>query len=900
MTDTKKAETARDSLLVRIATWFFVNWRFTLLLWITFLGAGTVTYTSIIQREGFPSIQFPLTVVRGTYFVDDKQKVDDEIVKPLSKILANSDKVESSQLVAGDNFFSLQVRFNSSVSPQEGTSYLEDTIGKSNLPPQAQLTYITIDPAAFLNRYDMLLSVYSTDQAASAQTLQSAAESIADELKQDPNITQATVESLISSAVNPATGQAEQRQVAFSRLGISQSQSLEFFPSITIGLDRDASKMDIIEFSEYIKQRLQDLNVSNLEDIHVVIGADFAENITTQVNSLQTNLRDGLIAVAFVSLLLITWRASIITGLFMITVMAIVTGILYIVGYSLNTITLFALVLSLGLFVDDATIVVEAIDANRKSKKSPLQVIRESIRRVGMASMAGTLTTVLVFLPLVFIKGILGEFIRLMPVTIILSLLTSLALSLTVIPLLSRFFLLKKSHGNMTKVLNPVAKIEARVARFAGSLPRLLGDRPTVGKLVAVVMVGVSFGFIALAMVFAQKLTFNIFPPSKDSDQIGVQLTFPQGTSLREAETTVDQVGETISREVGGLTHRVTYGSFEQPNERGADALIELVPFTQRSEKSPELIDRLQHAFDTQLANKASVRVIQYDAGPPPDEYPFKIQIYTEDEAAAMALQSDLLNSIKDVELTRQNGTTARITKVKGSDNQTIARKDGRRVFQLQAAFDSDDVSALVTSAETYTKEKLTPDYLNRYGLNADQIGYDFGQESENEDSFSSLGLIFPLALGLMYLLLAFQFRSFLQPILIFMAIPFSLFGVFVGLFVTDNALSFFSMIGLIGLVGIAVNNAILLTDYANQERRIGLTPNEAISNALMKRFRPLLATTLTTVVALLPLALSDPFWEALAYTIIFGLLSSTFLVIFSFPYYYLGSEWLRSKFRRR
>ena len=198
-------------------------------------------------------------------------------------------------------------------------------------------------------------------------------------------------------------------------------------------------------------------------------------------------------------------------------------------------------------------------------------------------------------------------------------------------------------------------------------------------------------------------------------------------------------------------------------------------------------------------------------------------------------------------------------------------------------------------SAEDYVKDKFTPEYLTENGYSEDALGFDFGQASDDAESFASLAWAFPLALLLMYTLLTVQFKSFLQPLLIFIAIPFTFFGVFGGLYLTDNALSFFVQVGLIGLIGIAVNNTILLTDYANQERRAGKDAVEAISNATKKRFRPLVATTLTTIVALLPLALSDPFWEALAFTIIFGLASSTFLVVLSFPYYYLAAEKIRS-----
>ena len=146
--------------------------------------------------------------------------------------------------------------------------------------------------------------------------------------------------------------------------------------------------------------------------------------------------------------------------------------------------------------------------------------------------------------------------------------------------------------------------------------------------------------------------------------------------------------------------------------------------------------------------------------------------------------------------------------------------------------------------------------------------------------------------------LLILQFRSVVQPLLIILAIPFSLFGVFTALSLTDNPLSFFVFVGLIALIGVVVNNTILLIDAANQGRRAGLRPGEAIGQAVTRRFRPLVATTLTTVVGLLPLALSDPFWEALSFTLIGGLLSSTFLVLLTFPVFYLAVEKVRTPIR--
>jgi multidrug efflux pump subunit AcrB len=323
------------------------------------------------------------------------------------------------------------------------------------------------------------------------------------------------------------------------------------------------------------------------------------------------------------------------------------------------------------------------------------------------------------------------------------------------------------------------------------------------------------------------------------------------------------------------------------------------VSFTDREIKSPQIIEKLQTSINEQISDDISVRVIQYDAGPPVSEFPLTIQIFDEDLEKATALSTEVEQYINGATIERVNGTTATITETKLPTMQSVDRTDGKRTLVVSGAFDADDTSALLVAAEEYVREKFTPEYLASKGYNEDALGFDFGQESENAESFAGLIIAFPIALLLMYILLALQFKSFLQPVLIFMAIPFTFLGVFAGLYFTDNALSFFVQVGLIGLIGIAVNNTILLVTYANQEKDSGVGTIDAISNAVTKRFRPLIATTITTVAALLPLALSDPFWEALAFTIIFGLISSTVLVIISFPYYYLGAEWLRMRFSK-
>lgn len=901
----KSAPKGKDRFLVRMSSWFFVNWRYTFLLWVSVLIGGFVTYGWVIHREGFPPVQFPLTIVNGTYFVDDVNKVDSEIVKPLSEKITAMPEVQTSSVTAGPNYFTASVQFKDSVTPAQGTKLLKDTVALANLPKQSQVQFTTINPAAFLNKYDALISLYNDDPKTSAESLQAAAQKVVNSLKNDDYIESASIEPLVKSGVNPATQAEEQRQVAFNTIGIREESSMRFLPSITIGLNRQKDKTDILDFSKH----LQGISITSLSlpgigaGYHLKISGDFAEQINSQINSLQLNLRDGLIAVALVSFLFITWRASVITGIAMVSVIAVVIGILYLVGYSLNTITLFALVLSLGLFVDDATIVVEALDANRKKKLSPLQIVRTTIRGVGTASLAGTFTTVLVFLPLVFVSGVLGEFIRLMPVTIILAMITSLVLSLTIIPLLAKvFFFRSNSDDSVVERFNVVARIERAASRFAASLPRLLSSDSAAmrarGKIVAAIMVLISLVSLVMAGSYAQKLQFNIFPSSKDSDRLGLRVTFPEGYTLVKAQETTATINAVINKELQSDVKEVVYGLTAQPNERFVDARIDLTSYKIRGRKSPEIVSSLQGSLNDAVDKNVNVRVLQLDAGPPNEEYPFRIQIYDEDSAKAAVLATQMKDYLNGATVTRPNGKTAKITSVRLPGESVVVRKDGRRVFEIQAAFDGSDTSALVSAAERYSKEAFNDDRIRSLGFEPNNIGYDYGQESQNANSFKSLAIVFPLALAMIYVLLVIQFRSFAQPLLIFMAIPFSLLGVFAGLYYTNNAISFFSMLGLIGLTGISVNNTILLTDFANQERALGKGHVESISLAVQKRFRPLVTTTLTTIFALLPLALSDPFWEALAFTLMFGLLSSTILVLFAFPYYYLAVEWLRNKVR--
>jgi multidrug efflux pump subunit AcrB len=167
--------------------------------------------------------------------------------------------------------------------------------------------------------------------------------------------------------------------------------------------------------------------------------------------------------------------------------------------------------------------------------------------------------------------------------------------------------------------------------------------------------------------------------------------------------------------------------------------------------------------------------------------------------------------------LTRSSGKTAEFKSVTVSTPDAYYRHNGTPYVSVTGEFKDSDTTALVALAKTAVEKEFTDAKLQSYGLSKSNIVYDYGFESQNQDSFKTLLIAFPLVLVAIYILLLIEFRSLIQPILIFMAIPFSLFGITLGLYLSDNSFSFFSMLGFFALLGLSIKNTILLTDYANQ-----------------------------------------------------------------------------------
>lgn len=892
--------TKKDAnLLPKLTLAFFNRPRLTAILWLAITLFGIASYTTLLKREGFPAINFPVASVSGTYIVNNASKVDSQIVKPVSDLAMKQPGVKSAQGQSFDNFFTIFVQYDEGTNAQNATDNLQKAVKEQlKLPASANVSYTVPQfgvTGGAVKEIDLAISLYNKDTQTDTAGLTKQAEVYAQQLKQKnlSLVKEVSVQSPFEKATNPLTGKEQTVQKTFDRYGQRAEDKNSFYNSVIIAVSaKDGA--DVIKLDDQVRTAVNEINTQQPSGYTGTISASFAPDIKKNIGELQRVLLEGLLAVLIVGSIVIAIRASFITVISMITVLSATLGVLYLLGYTLNVITLFAIILSLSLIVDDTIIMVEAIDAQRKKQKDPKKAIEEATRKVSRAMIAATSTAALSFAPLIFVGGILGSFIRAIPITIITALAISLIVALVFIPLFAKYLLLGKKQMGEGHVKEVAAGFESGIASFI-SRP-MLWAKGSTKKLVGVGLSAVLVGtlFIVAAGAIGKNVVFNIFPPSKDANAMQVSLSFAPGTDITKAQLVADKANKIVGDTLGPNFETASY--YGVADAQKAPLNIKLISYDKRKETSKQLMAQLTKNFVG--FQGARVAISQVDAGPPASA--FTVRIESDNREASFKLAADIAKFLDNRELTRPSGEKAQVIDVNVSNPGSFARKDGVLGISVTAGFNGDDTTTLVNLTKTEVQKEFTNEKVKSYGLSGDALVYDFGQEDDNQKSFATLAIAFPALLFVIYLLLALQFKSLLQPLLIFMAIPFSLFGITLGLYLTDNPFSFFAMLGFFALIGLSIKNTILLTDYANQARRAGMGAVDSAHEALAERFRPLIATSLTAVFSLIPLALTSPFWEGLAVVLIFGLLSSTFLVITIFPYYYLGAEYLRININRK
>ena len=271
----------RRSVITSIATFATRQWKVTVALLGVVLIAGVSAFGFGLDREGFPPINTPVSVVSGTWFVDDAERVDAELAQPLAEQFATVEGVESTETQARPSSFVVVVEFESGIDSDEGTAALV-ALGLTG-PDGAEITYNPVNAAKLVGRYDVLVSVLGPLDA-SPQDLQAQAATLADHLASDESIETADVRDLVTTSIDPATGAEEERLTRFTRVALSSDG---YDDAIAIGLVRSAdSDLDVLAFDDRLQGLLTAADVPLEAGYEAFVTADFASGVRTQLDSL--------------------------------------------------------------------------------------------------------------------------------------------------------------------------------------------------------------------------------------------------------------------------------------------------------------------------------------------------------------------------------------------------------------------------------------------------------------------------------------------------------------------------------------------------------------------------------------------------------------------------------------
>ncbi len=713
--------------------------------------------------------------------------------------------------------------------------------------------------------------------------------------------------------------------------------------------------------------------------LHISVRNDGSIDVKNGINALGSNALMGIFLVFMMMLIFLGWRNALLASVGIPLSVLITFILLPYFNITLNNLTIFGLIIVVGMVVDNSIVVLENTHRYREMGYCHKDSIVMGVDQVIWPVFSSTLTTVAAFLPLLLMEGVLGKFLGVMPIVVTIALLGSWYQSMVVLPTNMYQFGKKMEAGNerTTKLIMPVIKLYQKI------IVKVLKHRAiTIWSVVIVFLM--SLGILGTGLI-----KFEFFP-STLSQTLSIELQTPLGTKLEETERIVSQVENIIMnvKEKSDIEYVVsTVGSIGSEGRQdiktsNANINIDLVDLKKMKFTHDQLKNDIRKQLDT-LPGLYSYKFGQPRSGPPVgNDVEIRIKGENMQRLAFIAdvvkanlkkvpgvvdIDDSFDSGKKEIRIipnpdklgmygltvaqvagtvrTASNGTevskyrgggldeyaivvklddkyTQDLEILKGLKVRTrygdlisirdladfeivnslskIEHRDKKRVITVTGAvakYTENGRSKRRTPSEVETalmgdklkgKPGLIANFEKRYPGYTIEFG---GVQEEQRKSYASLGSAFLIALLIIYTILASQFRSYVQPLIVMTTIPFGFIGVMIGLVVTGLPFSVNTLISVIALAGVVVNNAILLIDFINQERERGTDRWHAIINSGSVRLRPIIMTTGTTIAGMLPLVFSSSpstqAWRPLAVSFTFGLAFATFLTLFIIPVIY-------------
>ncbi len=985
-----------------------------------------------LRLELFPDVEFPVVTVTTAYPGAGPAEVETEITEPVEEALAGIANVDEMTSFSQDNLSMVIIIFDVEVSPERAANEVRDEIEgvRPQLPDGAEPpTVQRFDVDAFpimslalsgpagvdalyeladdtirdrLSRVDGVaqvdivggrereIGIFVHPDRLTAHGL-----ALADvvELLQSENVSipggrlRTRGEAIPLRVVGEYDSLAEIRSMripagagnsiplsdiavvrdGFEELDQVARKSAE--PAVSISIQQ-ASGANTVDTAAGVRAELDAIRAEVLPpNTEVNIVRDESEFVEASVNDVLGNILIGILLTAAVLFFFLhSWRSTIIAALAMPTTIVCSFFLMDFMGFSLNVMTLMALGITVGILVTNTIVVIESISRHLEGGEDPRSAAQNGASSVGIAVAASTLTNVVVFAPIAFMEGIMGQFFYAFGLTVVFATLFSIFISFTLAPLIAARLLRSRKAAEQSKnpLLDPLWRrwdtaYDGLEDRYRRGLSWTLA-RPRNGWIVLGSLLSVA---LALFVVSASFITGD-FIPEGDEGAAQVRMELPAATSIEETARVSTQAERRIL-ELEGVTSTLTTiaGGAEIFAAGGGENEAEIL-VTLHGDADTTAVVRAIRGI---MADIPDVRAIVTPTDPaavgPGDEAPIQLDIVGPDydvlgevsliaeEALARRPElSDVDNTLPDprTELVFRPdrgtlgdyGITAaelggvvqaavdgadagvyrgevgeeidiRVSLVEGArerpeqlDNlevrtpravvpmsslgawiddlapTSIDRVDRQRAIRINVDLGEADLLSAVEAIEETMAEIDLPE----------GVRWNIGGEFELfEDALVAMLMALALAVILTYMVLAMILESFIHPFTIMLTLPLGAVGALLGLFLTGQSMNLFSMMAIIMLVGIVVNNAILILDYAAQLRRQGRTVTEALVEAAPIRLRPIVMSNVAIAVALLPQALATgegaAFRVPMAVVTIGGVLVAAVFTLFLIPVIY-------------
>ena len=741
----------------------------------------------------------------------------------------------------------------------------------------------------------------------------------------------------------------------------------------------DANAIDV---STLIKEKFQSIEEHNANsDVKFVVTDDSTDNTIAAVNSVVVDLIMAVILVSLVMLLFLrSYRNALIVAVAIPTSLITAFGTMWLLGYTLNLMTLLAMSLVIGVLVDDATVVLENIQRHLDMGKDKRKASLEGRMEIGFSAVSITLVDVVVFVPILFLQVFVADMLKQFSVVIIVTVLTSLLVGFTLTPwLASRIG--EKDNLKPSNIFNRfLLWFEKQLDRFinwySGTLKWVLNHKLIFTGFVLLLFVGT-------AVMMKQGIIGKELIATGDQGKFRLALEFDKNVSIEQNNKVSEKIEtyilqqpevESVFSNVGGPSTGM--GSLGVGSANKTEFTVQLKSKKETNNLSTEIF--MRKLRDDLQSDFSGVNYSIMTLGLIPRTAPIEITLSGSDLSKVMQTGNDLKTIIEkipgadNVRLSVETGSpelkvipdkdkmqrlglnTAYVginlrTAFTGNDDATLtedgteypvriwldkfSRQNEDDIKQLNiinpmgipievsqiASIEKDNSPSLLERKDRQPAVTLTADalgrpsgtvaddvvaYINKNPL-PDGIQMTWGSDIKRQnDSFGALGSVLLISFVLIYLIMVALYDSYIYPFVALFAIPVAAIGAFLALNLSLSHLSLFALLGLIMLMGLVTKNSILIVDFTNQMKAEGKHYKEAIVLASKGRMRPILMTTLSMAIGMLPIALasgtSAEWKNGLAWVIIGGLLSSLALTVYLVPMVYDIVDSLKAKFSKK